>query len=135
MPKAKRKITINRKKNPVELDETSVSTVAENEISNEEIESWTIIQKEQPITVKRTKKARVIGDVGGSIISKPQGRIKFEAQVAAFPMYRVPEDIRQYLINKWLTTDVYKKSKEWLEKHHVDLEIVEKLKKFLTEKL
>jgi hypothetical protein len=34
-----------------------------------------------------------------------------------------------------LTTEVYKKSKEWLEKHNVDLKMVEKLKDFLTERL
>lgn len=47
-------------------------------------------------------------------------------------MYRLPEEIRKYLVKKGLTTEVYKKSKEWLEKHHVDLEMVQKLKDFLT---
>jgi hypothetical protein len=47
----------------------------------------------------------------------------------------LPEEIRRYLISHGLTSEVYKKDKEWLEKHNVDLEMVEKLKKFLTEKL
>ena len=50
-------------------------------------------------------------------------------------MFMVPEDIRNYLIKKGLTTNVYLKSKEWLEKHNVDLEMVEKLKKFLQSKM
>lgn len=47
----------------------------------------------------------------------------------------LPDEIRRYLINHGLTSDVYKKDKEWLEKHHVDMEMVEKLKQFLTERL
>jgi hypothetical protein len=62
-------------------------------------------------------------------------RIKFEAQVAPYPMFMLPEDIRKYLIKKWFNSEIYKKDKEWLEKHNVDMEIVEKLKQFLTERL
>ena len=50
-------------------------------------------------------------------------------------MFMVPAEIRNYLTKKGLTTDVWKKDKEWLEKHNVDMEIVEKLKQFLTERL
>lgn len=77
----------------------------------------------------------IIGDVGGSKIVKPVWRIKFEAQVAPVPMFMLPEDIRRYLQSHWLSSDVFKKDKEWLEKHNVDMEMVEKLKKFLTERL
>lgn len=78
---------------------------------------------------------KIIGDVGGSIVSKPQWRIKFEAQVAPFPLFMLPADIRSYLVSHGFTTEVYKKDKEWLEKHNVDMEMIEKLKKFLTERL
>jgi hypothetical protein len=47
----------------------------------------------------------------------------------------LPADIRSYLVSHGLTTEVYKKDKEWLEKHNVDMKMVEKLKKFLTERL
>ncbi len=50
-------------------------------------------------------------------------------------MFKLPEDIRRYLINNGLTSDVYKKDKERLEKHNVDMKMVEKLKQFLTEVL
>jgi hypothetical protein len=68
-------------------------------------------------------------------VVKAKGRIKFEAQVAPMPMFKLPADIRQYLINNGFTSDVYKKDKEWLEKHHADMKMIEKLKNFLTERL
>ena len=149
---AKRKITIKKKvkeveKAPVveektpEIEETTVSTVVENEISNAEDLGGTIINAEQEIGLKKStkwtkyKKSKVIWDIGWTKVEKPVWRIKFEAQVAPYPLFMLPEEIRRYLISHWLTSEVYKKDKEWLEKHNVDLEIVEKLKKFLTEKL
>ena len=127
---AKRKITINRKKKEVEEvkpeiieEETPVSTVVEKEIMGTE-------------TVEPKKvKEEVLGKIWDSPVAKPKGRIKFEAQVAPYPMFKLPDDIRRYLINNWLTSDVYKKDKEWLEKHNVDMKMVEKLKNFLTERL
>lgn len=77
----------------------------------------------------------LIWNVWGSIVSKPKGRITFEAQVAPVPMFKMPKEIREYLTNNGFTTDVWRKDKEWLEKHNVDMEMIEKLKKFLTEKL
>lgn len=142
---AKRKITIKKKVKNVEkvaeIEENAVTTVEENEISDAKVESGTIIQAEQEIGLKKPelrkkkKKSQVIWDIGWTEVVKPEWRIKFEAQVAPFPMFKVPEDIRRYLVSHGLTTEVYKKSKEWLEKHKVDPEVVEKLKKFLTERL
>jgi hypothetical protein len=65
----------------------------------------------------------------------PKWRIRFEAQVAAVPMFKLPPDIRQYLINKWFGTNVWKRDKERLEKHWADMKMIEKLKKFLTGEL
>ena len=149
---AKRKITIKKKvkeveKTPVveeetpEIDETSVSTVIENEISDDEIPSGTVFHDEEEIFIKKStkwtkyKKSKVIWDIGWTKVEKPVWRIKFEAQVAPYPLFMLPEEIRRYLISHGLTSDVYKKDKEWLEKHNVDMEIVEKLKQFLTERL
>lgn len=124
---AKRKITIKKKaekiETPIEEVEKAVETVVEEEMHVEEV-------------VKPKKvKDRVAGTIWNSPVIKPQGRIKFEAQVAPMPLFMLPADIRQYLINHWLTSDVYKRDKEWLEKHNVDMEMVEKLKNFLTERL
>ena len=102
---------------------TPVSTVIENEIS-----------KIENVEVNNSPDG-LIWDVGGSSVIKPKGRIVFEAQVAPVPMFKMPADIREYLTNNGFTTDLWKKDKEWLEKNNVDMEMVEKLKKFLTEKL
>lgn len=124
-----------------EIEETTVSTVVENEISDAEDLGGTIIHAEQEIGLKKStkgtkyKKSKVIWDIGWTKVEKPVWRIKFEAQVAPYPLFMLPEDIRKYLIKKWFNSEIYKKDKEWLEKHNVDMEIVEKLKQFLTERL
>lgn len=141
----KRKITIKKKTKEVEktpkIDENTVSFVEENEISDTEITSGTTVHQEQEIFLKKStkwtkfKKSKVIWDIGWTKVEKPVWRIKFEAQVAPYPLFMLPEDIRKYLIKKWFNSEIYKKDKEWLEKHNVDMEIVEKLKQFLTERL
>lgn len=117
---AKRKITIKKKAKPeIKEVEKAVETVVEEEMSVE--------------PVKETKKSseKVFGMIWTTTVSKPKGRIVFEAQVAPVPLFKLPADIRNYLVKKGLTSDVWKKDKEWLEKHNVDMEMVEKLKDFL----
>lgn len=153
---AKRKIAFNKKaknvevetenevekvENEVKNEEITVSFVEEWKISDAEITNWTTIHSEEEIGLKKPtkwtkfKKSKVIGEIGWTKVEKPVWRIKFEAQVAPYPMFMLPEDIRKYLIKKWFNSEIYKKDKEWLEKHNVDMEIVEKLKQFLTERL
>lgn len=131
----------------VENDTNTGTTVVENEISDvvdavlndvpveEETVSENSEWKKVWFTRKELKKDKVLWEIWGSVVTKPKWRIVFEAQVAPFPMFKLPEDLRRYLISNGLTTDVYKMDKEWLEKHNVDMEMIEKLKKFLTEKL
>lgn len=131
----------------VENDINTGTTVVENEISdvvdavlnNVPVEEENVSEnsewKKVWFTRRELKKDKVLWEIWGSVVTKPKWRIVFEAQVAPFPMFKLPEDIRRYLVSKGLTTDVYKMDKEWLEKHNVDMEMVEKLKKFLTEKL
>lgn len=124
-----------------EIEETTVSTVVENEISDAENESGIIVNAEKEIGLKKSdlkaKKggSKVIWTIGWAEVKKPEWRIRFEAQVQAYPMFLLPEHIRRYLINNGFTSDLYKKDKERLEKNNVDMEIVEDLKKFLTERL
>ena len=145
---AKRKITIKKKVKEVkndekitEIEENPVSFVEENEISDVEIPSGTVFHDEEEIFVKKTtkwtkyKKSKVIWDIGWTKVEKSVWRIRFEAQVAPYPLFMLPEDIRKYLIRNGFTSNLYLKDKEWLEKHNVDMEIVEKLKQFLTERL
>ena len=124
-----------------EIEETSVDTVVENEISDVENESGTILQSVGKILFKKSdlkgkkEKSKVIWTIGWTEVKQPEWRIRFEAQVQPFPLFMLPDDIRKWLVSNGLTSDVYAKDKEWLEKHNVDMEMVEKLKKFLTERL
>ena len=128
MAKAKRQITFKKKK--VSEPEKPVTTIPQNTENNAATEELNNV----PTEVEKQAQ-NVIGDVGGSKIVKPVWRIKFEAQVAPVPMFMLPADIRRYLQSNGLSSDVFKKDKEWLEKHNVDMEMVDKLKKFLTERL
>ena len=124
-----------------EIEENTVDTVVENEISDVENESGTILQTVEKILFKKSdlkgkkEKSKVIWTIGWTEVKQPEWRIRFEAQVQPFPLFMLPEDIRKWLVSNGLTSDVYTKDKEWLEKHNVDMEMVEKLKKFLTERL
>ena len=125
---AKRKITIKRKPKTEEIKE--IEEIVEDVIE-EETPVSTVVEKQITAPKHVKMKDRVLGDVWGSKIVKPVGKIRFEAQVGPYPMFLLPEDIRNYLTKKGLTSNVWQKNKEWLEKHHVDLEMVEKLKQFL----
>ena len=128
MAKAKRQITFKKKK--VEEQEKPVTTIPQNTENN------AVTEETSNVPTEIEKQAQnVFGDVGGSKVVKPVWRIKFEAQVAPVPMFMLPVEIRKYLQSHWLSSDVFKKDKEWLEKHNVDMEMIEKLKKFLTERL
>lgn len=126
--KPKRNIVL--KKKSTKDQEKSVTTIPQNTEKNVQTDESKNVQGD---VEKMAQK--VLGDVGGSVITKPQGRIKFEAQVAPVPMFLLPADIRSYLQSHGFSSDLYKKDKEWLEKHNVDMEMVDKLKKFLTERL
>lgn len=138
---AKRKIAFKKKETiesvenevvetPVVEEETIGTTVVENEI-NDIIDAELNNVKEEEKKVSK-KSDKVIWTVGDTVVTKPKGRIVFEAQVAPVPMFKIPADIRQYLMNNGFTTDVYKKDKEWLDAHNVDMEMIDRLKDFLT---
>lgn len=134
MAKAKRNIVLKKKDTTGAKKTVSskkqVTTIPQNtQKSVKKAET----NKAQETVEKEAQK--IIGDVGGSVITKPQGRIRFEAQVAPIPMFMLPADIKLYLQSHGLSSDVYKRDKEWLEKHNVDMDMVDKLKKFLTERL
>lgn len=110
-----------KKKEP-KVVEKPVTTVEENEQSVAEV------IKE----VKSEALWEIVWNWQATFVKKPVWRIKFEAVAAAYPMFKLPPEIRRYLQSRWLGTNVWKKDKEWLERHNVDLEMVEKLKRFLT---
>ena len=67
-------------------------------------------------------------------VHQQNGFIRTKNLTSPIPMYQLPADLQQYLKNKCFWTDVYKKDKEWLEKHHADMNMIEKLKKFISER-
>ena len=78
---AKRKITIKRKpKEEVEVKEVTLDEAIE-QIVEEETPVSTVVEKEITAPKHVKMKDRVLGDVGGSKIVKPVGKIRFEAQV------------------------------------------------------
>ena len=120
---SKKKIVFKKKeeiKPEVIEEENVVSTVIENEIK----------EAEEPKVEKSSD--RIIWNIWNTVVAKPKGKIVFEAQVAPVPLFKLPADIRQYLVNNGFTSDVYKKDKEWLEKHWADMEMIIRLKDFLT---
>ena len=132
---AKRKITINRKPKIVEPE---LDKVEKEEVIEEENPVTTVVEEEinHGQVVGMTKSSvKAFWTIWGTTVVKPQWRIVFEAQAAPYPMFKLPEDIQKYLISHGLTTEVYKKDKQRLEEHKVNMEIVQRLKEFITEKL
>lgn len=113
----------NKKEEVKEIkEETPVSSVVEEEIK----------AVEEPKVKDNEIQWEIVWKWNKTIVTKPKGRISFEAQQASVPMFMIPADIRQYLINKWFGTNVWKRDKEWLDKHWADMKMIEKLKQFLS---
>lgn len=136
---AKRKITLNRKKKePVNEVEEKVVSLEEaiEEIAWEDpvttaIES--IEREEEPVVFSKTQlKGEIVGSKWRTTVQPPKWRIMFEAQVAPVPMFKLPDEIRRYLESNWFPTTIWQWDKEKLEKRHVDMKMVEKLKAFLS---
>lgn len=139
---AKRQIKINRKKKEpvVEVEEKVVSLEEAMEEIAPDIEEnpvTTAIEsierdEEQVMFTRSQLKGEIVGKWWRTVVQQPRGRIKFEAQLAAVPMFKLPEEIRRYLTSHGLPTTVWKWDKERLEKNNVDMWMVEKLKEFLS---
>lgn len=137
---AKRKITLNRKKKePVNEVEEKVVSLEEamEEITWEENPITTAIEsierEEEPVVFSKSHlKGEIVGSKWRTTVQPPKWRIMFEAQVAPVPMFRLPDEIRRYLESNWLPTTIWQWDKEKLEKRHVDMKMVEKLKAFLS---
>ena len=112
-----------------EIQEKEEVMVEKNEISESETEKEVEMVAEQ---MEKKDEVRIIGNVKRPVIQK-SAFIKTKSYSTPVPMYEIPEDIRRYLLNKWFGTNVYEKGREWLEAHNADMEIIEKLKKFISE--
>lgn len=140
---AKRQIKINRKKKEPEVEvkevtlEEAIEEITEEPVVEEENPVTTAIEskisdEEQVMFTRSQLKGEIVGKWWRTVVQQPRWRIKFEAQLAAVPMFKLPEDIRRYLTSHWLPTTVWQWDKEKLEKRGVDNKMVEKLKEFLS---
>lgn len=115
------------KKKTVKKEETAVKTVVEKK--QEEVKEPKVTN---PKVVEEKPAKWIMGTVWGSIVTKPVKWIRFEAQVAPVPMFMLPEHLQRYLLNNGFGTNVWKRDKEWLERHGADMEMIEELKRFLS---
>lgn len=133
-PKAPKKVEAPKKEEfPSEWQRPEAdATTTPGEIASpiEWIASWPA-----PIAEKTPNYGQIVGSWSRTNVVAPKWRIRFEAQQASVPMFMLPDDIRRYLTNKWWWSGVRKKSKERLEKHHADMEMIAKLKAFLSGRL
>lgn len=81
---------------------------------------------------KVEEKMEILGKVKSPVFQK-SSFIKTKAYNTPVCLYELPEDIRTYLTNMWWWSNVYEKGEEWLVKHWADMEMIEKLKKFISE--
>lgn len=84
--------------------------------------------KEEP----KEEKDDVIGQLKGGKQVHQGGFLKFKAVRWPVDKSKLPEDIQKWLTNKGYGTNIYLRSKEELEKKHVDLDMVQKLKDFIS---
>lgn len=140
---AKKKITISRKKKAPEVEvkevtlEEAIEEITEEPVVEEENPVTTAIEsvdrdEEQVMFTRSQLKGEIVWNWTRTTVQQPKGRIKFEAQLAAVPLFKLPDDIRRYLVSHGLPTTVWKWDKEKLERRKVDMWMVEKLKKFLS---
>ena len=78
------------------------------------------------------EKMEQIGQVQTPVFQK-SAFIKTKVYTTPVPLYELPDELRQYLINMGFWTNVYEKGDEWLHAHWADMEKIEELKKFISE--
>ena len=117
-----------------ELDKALDNAIEE---SKKELEAKTDLDLEEKDQIdkeieKVEEKMEVLGRVRTPVYQK-SSFIKTKAYNTPVCLYELPEDIRTYLTNMWWWTNVYEKWEEWLVRHWADMEMIEKLKKFISE--
>lgn len=88
--------------------------------------------KAEPKEEPKEEKKDVIGQLKGGKQVHQGGFLKFKAVRWPVDKSKLPEDIQKWLTNKGYWTNIYLRSKEELEKKHVDFDMVQKLKDFIS---
>lgn len=126
--------------NTTENMENVGSTVVENEINNEIENELTNIQHEaenEQIWKAKNEQVNKSNDVVWTVwwtsVHMQARWIRFQKFDAPVPMFMIQdEELRSYLVTKGFWTNVYQKDKEWLESHWADMEMIERLKRYVT---
>lgn len=120
----------------VKNEENVGTTVVENEINNEIENELTNIQHEtenEQTGNKKKAKNDVVWTVWWTSVHMQPRWIRFQKFDAPVPMFMIQdEELRSYLVTKGFWTNVYQKDKEWLESHWADMEMIERLKRYVT---
>ena len=120
----------------VKNEENVGTTVVENEINNEIENELTNIQHEtenEQTGNKKKVKNDVVWTVWWTSVHMQARWIRFQKFDAPVPMFMIQdEELRSYLVTKGFWTNVYQKDKEWLESHWADMEMIERLKRYVT---
>ena len=98
----------------------------EVKITPEVVEEAPEVIEEEPV------KSDVIWKIKGGKAVHQKGFLRMKAVRWPIDKSKLPEDIQKWLTNKGYGTNIYLRSKEELEKRHVDLEMVQKLKDFIS---
>lgn len=102
------------------------------EVKAEETATPEKVIKEELQKEEKKEKSDVIWGLKGGKKVHQKGFLKIKAVRWPIDKRNLPEDIRKWLTNKGYGTNIYLRSKEELERRHVDLDMVEKLKEFIS---
>ena len=117
----------------VKNEENVGTTVVENEINNEIEAELENVQAETKNEPKWKAKNDVVWTVWWTSVHMQPRWIRFQKFDAPVPMFMIQdEELRSYLVTKGFWTNVYQKDKEWLESHWADMEMIERLKRYVT---
>lgn len=92
-----------------------------------------VVEEVKVESTATTWAVKEIGKIDGVPVFKDSDVLKTKHYTTPVPMYLLPDEIRKYLQAMWFGTNVYLKGKEWLEAHDADMEMIAKLKKFISE--
>lgn len=113
--------TVKKEEEQKELDEAEKAAESNLESKIKEVEK------------QMEKLQDEIGKANWNPVHQQQWFIRTVSLKSPIPMYQLPEDIQQYLKNMCFWTNVYLMDKERLEKHWADMEMIAKLKKYISE--
>lgn len=130
---------VTKKKATKKQEVKKVKTPEVKKVKTPEVEEVKEEVKEEAIPEPEVKKTKKKSDVIGSLkwgkeVHQAWKYLKIKSVTAPVSKKDLPKHLQTRLTNKWYGTNVYLESKEWLEKHNVDMDKIEELKKFINDR-